>query len=99
MASGTAVQVTNTLVMGNDPSGQNGSVWVGSGSVLRDVTIQGNAATALVGAGITRINVQMNGAGGSGAHLVPGQTSGATIAAALPPTPPALKNLRVFSLP
>ena len=36
---------------------------------------------------------------GSGAHLVPGQTSTATIAAATPPTPPAPRNLRVISLP
>ena len=35
---------------------------------------------------------------GSGAHLVPGQTSSATIAA-VPTPPPAPRNLRVISLP
>jgi hypothetical protein len=96
VASGTAVRVTNTLVRGNNPDGQNGSVWVGSGSVLTDVTIEGHAANTIVGSGITTSNVKVNGAGGTGAHLTATSSVGA-ISVTLPlPTP---HNLRALSLP
>ena len=104
VASGTAIQVSNTVVMDNDPSGQNGGVWVGDGSVLKDVTISAHA-NAIVGGGIAQENVRVNGQGGSGAHLVPGQTIVATVQPSLPPaalqpsTPPAPRNFRVISLP
>jgi len=92
VASGTAVQVTNTLVAGNDPSGQNGGIWVGAGSVLRNITVQARR-NAIVG-GMACEECQINGSGGSGAHLTPGQNSPL-------PTPllPAPRNLRAVSLP
>ena len=95
VASGTAVQVTHALVIDNDPSGNNGGVWVGDGSTLRDVTIRARA-NAIVGGGVQRDNVQINGEGGSGAHLDLRASVSASVQVS---TPPAPRNLRVISLP
>src|SRR5262249_44945760 len=79
VASGTAVQVTNTLVAGNDPSGQNGGIWVGAGSVLRNITVQARR-NAIVG-GMACEECPSNGRGGGGPPPPAGP--------APPPPPPA----------
>ena len=109
--------ISNSVLTGNNPSGQAAVIWAGSNSSFKDLTIKDNPSIGLFlpsgTSNVTVSNVLSTGnkpnlrndmglsvsLNGSGASLVPGQTSGPSLPATLPATPPAPKNFRVISLP